>query len=63
MIFQRINRTDPEKIFIVVKNSWSSASLTNREICGKVFDEVNQHKMGIDHSDDITILFFKFLGR
>jgi hypothetical protein len=29
MLFQRINRTDPEKIFIVVKNSWSTASLTN----------------------------------
>ena len=29
MIFQRINRSDPEKIFIVAKNSYSSASLTN----------------------------------
>lgn len=29
MILQRINRTDPEKIFIVVKNSWSSDALVN----------------------------------
>ena len=29
MLFQRINRTDPEKVFIVVKNSYSTASLTN----------------------------------
>lgn len=29
MLFQRIKRTDPEKIFIVVKNSYSTASLTN----------------------------------
>lgn len=29
MIFQRINRTSPEKIFIVAYNSYSTASLTN----------------------------------
>ena len=29
MLFQRVNRTDPEKIFIVVKNSYSTATLTN----------------------------------
>jgi len=29
MLFQRVNRDDPEKVFIVVKNSYSSASLTN----------------------------------
>ena len=29
MLFQRIARTNPEKIFIVVKNSYSTASLTN----------------------------------
>ncbi len=29
MLFQRINRSDPEKIFIVAKNSYSTASLTN----------------------------------
>jgi len=28
MIFQRINRNSPEKIFIVVGNSWSTAALT-----------------------------------
>jgi len=28
MLFQRINRTDPEKIFIVAKNSYATASLT-----------------------------------
>lgn len=29
MLFQRINRTDPEKIFVVAYNSYSTASLTN----------------------------------
>ncbi len=29
MLFQRVNRTNPEKIFLVAKNSWSTASLTN----------------------------------
>ncbi len=29
MEFQRINRSNPEKVFIVAKNSYSSASLTN----------------------------------
>ena len=32
MIWQRINRTDPEKIFIVVKNTYSSATLTNGQV-------------------------------
>ena len=29
MLFKRINRSDPEKIFIVAKNSYATASLTN----------------------------------
>ena len=29
MLLKRISRTDPEKIFMVVKNSWSTASLAN----------------------------------
>ena len=29
MLFQRISRSNPEKIFVVAKNSYSSASLTN----------------------------------
>ena len=29
MLFQRINRSNPEKVFIVVYNSYSTASLTN----------------------------------
>ena len=29
MLFQRVNRTDPEKIFIVVQNSYSTATITN----------------------------------
>lgn len=28
MIFQRINRSDPEKVFISVKNSYSTAAIT-----------------------------------
>lgn len=33
MLFQRINRSDPEKVFIVVMNSYSTASLTNGQAC------------------------------
>ncbi len=29
MLFQRINRTDPEKVFVIVYNSYSTAALTN----------------------------------
>ena len=29
MLFQRISRTNPEKMFVIVKNSYSTASLTN----------------------------------
>jgi len=29
MLFQRINRSDPEKVFLVVKNSWATAAITN----------------------------------
>ena len=29
MLFQRINRSDPERIFIVVKNGYATAALTN----------------------------------
>lgn len=28
MLFQRINRSDPEKVFVVVYNSWSTAAIT-----------------------------------
>ncbi len=33
MIFQRVNRSNPERVFIVVYNSWASASLTNGQVC------------------------------
>jgi len=33
MLFERINRTNPEKIFAVVYNSYSTASLTNGQAC------------------------------
>lgn len=29
MLFKRISRTDPEKIYVVVKNSYSTASMAN----------------------------------
>jgi hypothetical protein len=29
MLFQRVNRSNPEKIFIVAKNSYATASMTN----------------------------------
>lgn len=32
MLFQRINRSDPEKIFMIFKNSYSTASLTNGQV-------------------------------
>jgi len=32
MLFQRINRSDPEKVFIVAKNSYSTASHTNGQV-------------------------------
>lgn len=33
MLFQRVNRTDPERVFVVVKNSWSTASLAANQWC------------------------------
>lgn len=32
MLYQRLIRTDPEKIWMVVKNSYSTASLTNGQV-------------------------------
>lgn len=32
MFFQKINRSDPEKVFIVVKNSYSTASLSEGNV-------------------------------
>lgn len=32
MLFQRVNRTNPEKIFLVAKNSWETAALTNGQV-------------------------------
>ncbi len=32
MLFQRVNRTNPEKIFVVAKNSYGTASLTNGQV-------------------------------
>lgn len=32
MFFQRINRTDPEKVFVVCKNAYSTASLTKGQV-------------------------------
>lgn len=29
MLFQRINRSDPEKVFVIAKNSYSTASLSD----------------------------------
>jgi len=28
MVFQRVNRTDPEKVFVICYNSWSTAAVT-----------------------------------
>jgi hypothetical protein len=49
MLFQRINRSDPERIFIVVKNGYSTASLTNGQAVGWDLtdaDGVNVTKIG-----------------
>jgi hypothetical protein len=32
MLFQRISQTDPEKVFVIVKNSYDTASLTNGQV-------------------------------
>jgi len=32
MLFQRVNRTNPEKVFLVAQNSYSTASLTNGQV-------------------------------
>ena len=32
MLFQRVNRTSPEKMFLVAKNSYATASLTNGQV-------------------------------
>ena len=32
MLFMRVNRTNPEKIFLVAKNSYDTASLTNGQV-------------------------------
>ncbi len=32
MLLQRVNRTNPEKIFVVAKNSYGTASLTNGQV-------------------------------
>jgi hypothetical protein len=32
MLFQRINRSDAEKVFIVVKNSYSTAAITSGQV-------------------------------
>ncbi len=36
--------------------------LTNRQRCDRVVADVMQHQQGIEQFDDITLLFFKFLG-
>ena len=32
MLFRRISRTDPEKVFVIAMNSYSTASLTNGQV-------------------------------
>ena len=41
MIFKRISRTDPERIFIVVSNGYSTASLTNGQAVSWDTGDVN----------------------
>jgi hypothetical protein len=42
MIFQRINRTNPEKIFLVAYNSYATASLTNGQaVCWDYATDAN----------------------
>lgn len=36
--------------------------LPNREICNRIYEDVFQYQQGLEQFDDITILFFKFLG-
>src|SRR5262245_22000302 len=32
MFFQRVNRTDPERVFVTVYNSYSTATITNGQV-------------------------------
>ena len=32
MLFKRISRTDPERVYVIVKNSYSTASFTNGQV-------------------------------
>jgi len=34
MLFKRISRSDPERVFIVCKNGWTTATLTNGQVVG-----------------------------
>lgn len=54
MEFQRINRSSPERIFIVAYNSYATASLTNGQVVSWDFDTdcdgVGVTKPSADHS-------------
>ena len=56
MEFQRINRTDPERVFVVVKNSYSTASLSANQWCA--WDTLtDEDGVGVTKPDDVgTIL-------
>lgn len=46
----------------LVRTVQQSSMQSNRIICSKVFEKVTEHQKNLDQFDDITILFFKFLG-
>lgn len=51
MEFARVNRSDPERWFIVVKNSWSTASLTANQWCA--WDTLtDEDGVGVTKPDD-----------
>ncbi|MFC1461845.1 SpoIIE family protein phosphatase, partial [Verrucomicrobiota bacterium] len=40
----------------------ANADLPNNEICNRIYEDVSRHQEGLEQFDDITLLFFKFLG-
>ncbi len=59
MLIQRLNRTDPEKIFIVIKNSYDSATLTVGQVVAFDYtDEAN----GVAVTRPTTVLLTAVAG-
>lgn len=47
MVFQRINRTDPEKVFVIVRNDYSTAALTVGQVAQWNFGATTPDGVGV----------------